>query len=574
VIRLQGIPASEGIAIGPAFLVTPEPASPPARSPGPPEAEAARFEAAVQVARQGLVELRQQVRANVDEASAAIFDAHRLMLDDPMLVEGVRRRLEQRVTAEAALTATVEELAGTLAGMADERFAARAADIRDVGRRLLRALLGLPELGFEALKVPSIIVAHDLSPSDTAGLDPAMALGFCTAAGGQTSHSAILARTLGIPAVVGLGEAALQTVTDGQVLALDGGRGHLWVEPEPGTLGSLKRERERQRRRREELQQAAARPAATADGLPVRVGANIGDLGSARIAVRQGAQEVGLLRTEFLYLGAAQPPDEEAQLAAYRAIGEALEGRPFIIRSMDLGGDKPPSFLAFPHELNPFLGWRAIRVSLDQPQLFKTQLRAILRAAAEFPASLMFPMVNDLAELRRAKAILAEVVDELRRSGNSFAEPRQVGVMVETPAAALLADQLAGECDFVSLGTNDLIQYTLAVDRINQRVAALFQPLHPAVLRSIRAVMVAVHAQGKWVGMCGEMAGQPTAVPILLGLGLDEFSMVPAAIPQAKWIMARLDRAQAREIAEQALSLTSAVEVEELVRRSLPKLLD
>jgi phosphoenolpyruvate-protein phosphotransferase len=336
----------------------------------------------------------------------------------------------------------------------------------------------------------------------------------------------------------------------------------------------LKRERERQRRRREELQQAAARPAATADGLPVRVGANIGDLGSARIAVRQGAQEVGLLRTEFLYLGAAQPPDEEAQLAAYRAIGEALEGRPFIIRSMDLGGDKPPSFLAFPHELNPFLGWRAIRVSLDQPQLFKTQLRAILRAAAEFPASLMFPMVNDLAELRRAKAILAEVVDELRRSGNSFAEPRQVGVMVETPAAALLADQLAGECDFVSLGTNDLIQYTLAVDRINQRVAALFQPLHPAVLRSIRAVMVAVHAQGKWVGMCGEMAGQPTAVPILLGLGLDEFSMVPAAIPQAKWIMARLDRAQAREIAEQALSLTSAVEVEELVRRSLPKLLD
>jgi phosphotransferase system enzyme I (PtsI) len=568
-VSLQGIPASEGIAIGPAFVLVPDPSSTPARSPQSPEVETARFEAAVQSARQGLAELRARVSAKVDETTAAIFDAQRMMLDDPMLGEGVRRRIQEGAAAEAALTTTVEELADMLAGMADERFAARAADVRDVGRRLLRALRGEAGVGLEAMLQPAIVVAHDLTPSDTASLDPALALGFCTAAGGQTSHSAILARTLGIPAVVGLGETALRVIEPGRRLALDGGRGVVLVDPEPESLRTLEAQRQRLERRRIEFERAAARPAVSADGVRVRVGANIGQLESARAAVRAGAEEIGLLRAEFLYLGAAQPPDEATQLAAYQAIGEALGDRSLIIRTLDLGGDKPPSFLPFPHELNPFLGWRAIRVSLDQPELFKTQLRAILRAGVGGRVSVMFPMVNDLGELRQAKVFLAEAAEELRRDGLAYAEPRQVGVMVETPAAALLADQLARECDFVSLGTNDLIQYTLAVDRTNERVAGLFQPLHPAVLRSIRSVIDSVHAQGKWVGMCGEMAGLRQAIPVLLGLGLDEFSMVPAAIPQAKWLLGRLSKAQAGAVAGEALLVDSAAEVEALVGRLL-----
>jgi phosphoenolpyruvate-protein kinase (PTS system EI component) len=487
------------------------------------------------------------VRAAADEATAAIFDAHRMMLDDPMLREGVRRRIQEGAAAEAALAATVDELAQMLAGMADERFAARAADVRDVGRRLLRALLGLPEAGFGSMPQPAIIVAHDLTPSDTASLDPDKALGFCTAAGGQTSHTAILARTLGIPAVVGLGQAALGSIASGQQLALDGSRGLVLVDPQPGSRRSLEAESRRQQRRRADQLQSAS---------------------------KFGAEEIGLMRAEFLYLGSPRPPDEETQLAAYRAICETLEGRPLIVRTMDLGGDKPPSFLEFPHELNPFLGWRAIRVSLDHPQLFKTQLRAILRVGALHPVSIMFPMVNDLGELRRAKDLLGEAAEELRREGLAYAEPHQVGIMVETPSAALLADQLAGECDFVSLGTNDLIQYTLAVDRTNERVARLFQPLHPAVLRSIRSVIEAVHAKGKWVGMCGEMAGMEPAIPILLGLGLDEFSMVPSAIPGAKWLMGRLSMTQAREIAKRAVSLASPAEVEALVSQALADLAD
>ena len=571
-IRLQGIPASEGIAIGPAFLVLPEPPGLPLRNPESPEQETARFEAAAQVAGAGLIELHDRVRAAADEATAAIFDAHRMMLDDPMLREGVRRRIQEGAAAEAALTATVDELAQMLAGMADERFAARAADVRDVGRRLLRALLGLPPAGFESMPQPAIIVAHDLTPTDTASLDPGKALGFCTAAGGQTSHTAILARTLGIPAVVGLGQASLGSIAAGQQLALDGSRGLVLVDPRPGSRRSLQAEQRRRQRRRADQLQAASRPAATADGVRVRVGANIGKLESARAAVQFGAEEIGLLRAEFLYLGSPRPPDEETQLAAYQAICEALEGRPLIVRTLDLGGDKPPSFLEFPHELNPFLGWRAIRVSLDHPEMFKTQLRAILRVGAAHPVSVMFPMVNDLGELRRAKDRLGEAAEELRREGLTYAEPHQIGIMVETPSAALLADQLAGECDFVSLGTNDLIQYTLAVDRTNERVAKLFQPLHPAVLRSIRSVIEAVHQKGKWVGMCGEMAGMQPAIPILLGLGLDEFSMVPAAIPGVKWLMGRLSMTQAREIAERAVSLASAAEVEALVSRALTDL--
>lgn len=569
---LKGIPAAEGIAVGPAFRFQALQLDVPERSPEAPEAEMARFEAAREQAREEIAALKAKLQARADDDSAAIFDAHAMMLADPMLHDAVRRRVEAGATVEAAVAAATEELAAMLGGMDDALFAARAVDVQDVGRRVLRILLGLPDASLDAIGEPSIVVAHDLTPSDTVSMQPEMTLGFCTAAGGLTSHTAILARTLGIPAVVGLGQAALEEIESGVTLALDGSTGQVVVAPAADTLERFEATRDQQATRLSEIRARAAEEAHTADGRRVEVGANVGDLTSAQEAVRFGAEGVGLLRTEFLYLQEKRPPDEEKQIAAYRAIFEALAGRPVIVRTLDIGGDKPPPYLTFPDELNPFLGWRAIRIGLDDLPLFKTQLRAILRAAVGHHTLIMFPMVSGVGELRRARAVVEEVRSELDAQGLAYADDVPVGIMVETPAAAMLADALAAECDFFSLGTNDLTQYTLAVDRTNERVAGLFQPLHPAVLRLIQRTIEAAHAQGKWVGMCGELAGMKRAIPILLGLGLDEFSMAPRAIPEAKWVMGQLTDAQMAAIAQQALDLTTADEVEDFARQTLSEL--
>jgi phosphotransferase system enzyme I (PtsI) len=477
--------------------------------------------------------------------------------------------VEAGAIVERAVKEAIEELASMLASLEDELFAGRAADVRDVGRRILRVLLDLPPSSLIEVPEPSIIVAYDLTPSDTAGLEPELTLGLCTEAGGLTSHTAILARTLGIPAVVGLGAGLMQEVADGRRLILDGTGGRVILDPERGTVERFREQQDRRERWLDEVRAQASGLAHTAEGRRVEVGANVGDVRSAAEAVAHGAEGIGLLRTEFLYLEETRPPSEEKQIQAYREIFEELGDRPVIVRTLDIGGDKPPTYLDFHEELNPFLGWRAIRISLDELDLFKTQLRAILRAAAGHNVLLMFPMISGLEELRQGKAALGEARASLEAEGLPHAGDLPVGIMVETPAAVALGDLLAAECDFFSLGTNDLTQYTLAVDRTNERVADRYQPLHPAVLRMIKATIDAGHAQGIWVGMCGELAGMQRAIPILLGLGLDEFSMVARAIPEAKWLISQLEMQEVRELADQVLAMGTAVEVEERMQAFL-----
>lgn len=569
-IILSGIAASDGIAIGPAYrYVIPE-LQVPKRTPGTPEEEISRFEDARHQAYQELVAIREIILQRTgDEEQAAIFDAHTLMLDDPTLKQKIQEGIEAGQTVEIALQGASQEIADMLAGMEDEYFAARALDIKDVCSRVLRILLDLPEVTLEKLESPAIIVAKDLTPSDTANLDPDQTLGFCTAAGGLTSHTAILARTLGIPAVVGLGKQLFDHVSDGVDLVLDGGKGTLVLEPSQDTIHQYKKLKGEQEQWLEKIRLVADKETYTADGQRIEVAANVGDVESTYEAAKFGAEGIGLLRTEFLYLNELHPPDEEKQVKIYREIFEAMQGKPIIVRTLDIGGDKPPSYLHFEEELNPFLGWRAIRICLDDQPLFKTQLRAILRAAAGHNVLVMFPMITSLEELLAAKEVLFEAQKELGAEGLEYAQEIPVGIMVETPAAVALVDIFAPECDFFSLGTNDLTQYTLAVDRGNERVSKLFQPLHPAVLRLIKQTINQAHANDKWVGMCGELAGMQKAIPILLGLGLDEFSMVSRAIPEAKWLISNLEGSQARGIASEALSLGTSAEVETFMQTIL-----
>lgn len=559
---LKGIPASDGIAIGSVFCYIPAKLTVPVCAAGSVDEELARLNSAREQAHIELQGLFEAIEKRAGREEASIFEAHQEMLADPALEAKIREFIEIGLTAEQALVNATEELAGMLAGMGDELFAARALDVRDVGRRVLRNLLGLPDTALSAVTEPSIIIADDLTPSDTASLDPALTLGFITAQGGLTSHSAILARTLGIPAIVGMGNSLMENVSTGTFIAMDGRTGELLVEPGEAAVDRYQKIKSQRESQLQILKTAAEKDAITANGRRVEVAANVGEASSARDAMGHGAEGIGLLRTEFLYLEDTQPPSEEKQYRIYREIFEVMKGRPVIVRTLDIGGDKPPSYLPFPDEMNPFLGWRAIRISLDEPELFKTQLRAIMCAAVGHNARIMFPMVSDLDELRRARDLVNTVKRDLELASVEFAPDVPVGIMVETPAAAMLVDVLAEASDFFSLGTNDLTQYTMAVDRGNAKVAGLFQPLHPAVLRLIKRTIDAGHSKGKWVGMCGELAGMTKAIPILLGFGLDEFSMNPRAIPEAKNLIGRLTDDQAREIADHAMSLGTAAEIE------------
>lgn len=572
-IVLQGIAASDGIAIGPAFYYAVPNLTILPRSAGETRVELAQFVSACELARAELKILRKSValRTGGDEL-AAIFDAHQMMLDDPMLADKVSQKIEGGLTVEQAVSESTQELAALLAGMKDELFAARAIDVQDVGRRLLRLLLGLPDTVLSNLQTPSIIIAQDLTPSDTASLNPELALGFCTAFGGLTSHSAILARTLGLPAIVGMGTSLTNAVKTGASLLMDGSSGTLILTPDQATLTHYQQLKSEKESGLLEIKESAQNEARTADGRRVEVAANIGEIETAREAVEFGAEGVGLLRTEFLYLKETQAPDEEKQYGIYKSIFNVMGQRPVIVRTLDIGGDKSPSYLPFPPEMNPFLGWRAIRVFLEDKDLFKTQLRAVLRAAVGHNIRIMFPMIIGLDELLSARAVVTQTEAELRNEGKAFAENVPLGIMVETPSAAVLVDMLAEAADFFSLGTNDLTQYTLAVDRGNEKVAGLFQPLHPAVLRLIKHTIDAAHGKGKWVGMCGELAGMQKAIPILLGLGLDEFSMASRSIPTAKRLIGKLTDERAQQVAAYAMSLTTAVDIENYMDRVLSEL--
>jgi len=570
--KLQGIPASKGVAIGPAYVYRSQVLTVEQRTVEDPEAEWERFQAALEQAKAEIAAIRERAIVEVGAVEAEIFTAHELFLEDPFLIDQVRSRIEDKhLNAEAALSEVVNDYVELLRSMEGEVFRQRAADVEDVGRRVLRILLGESKTPLAELSEPVVLIAHDLTPSDTARLDKRLILGFCTAIGGLNSHTAILARGLGLPAIVGLGEDVLN-IPEGTHLIIDGEAGVLIVNPDEKTLAAYQDRQEKAVTREAAIKLAAQELARTRDGHRVEIVANIGDVDSARIALEYGAEGVGLLRTEFLFLNRTTMPSEEEQYEAYRAIAELMGQRPLIIRTLDIGGDKQLPYLDIGKELNPFLGWRAIRLCLGKIDLLKAQLRAILRAGHGHNVKVMFPMIADVGEVKRAKTILAEVVAELEASGIPFAPEVEVGIMVEVPAAAVAADILAHEVDFFSIGTNDLIQYAMACDRTNERVSYLYEPLHPAILRLIKGVIEAAHKAGKWVGMCGEMAGDPLAIPILLGLGLDEFSINPTAIPEAKAIISSLSLVEAEKIAAKALSMSSAEEIKAYVKGVLQEL--
>jgi phosphocarrier protein FPr len=561
---IVGLPASPGIAIGPARFFHPALPPIPAHTVADPQGEWEALLAALEKTRRQIERSRDAVAGRAGAYAAGIFDAHRLFLDDEALLDPAREAIfTEHLNAAAAWQRATEHVAAAYRGLDDEYQRARAADVIDVGRRVVQNFLG-GRPAAPALTEPGILVAPDLTPAETAHLDPAMVRGICTALGGPTSHSAILARTLGIPAVVALGERIL-ALPEGTLLVIDGDVGQVLPDPGPEIVAEYER-RAAEARASFSTRGAASGPALTRDGRHVEVAANIGSVADARAAVANGAESVGLFRTEFLFLDRARAPDEDEQFAAYRAVAEALRGRPLIIRTLDVGGDKPLPYLEMPREDNPFLGWRAIRLCLARPEFFKVQLRAIVRTAAEFPLKVMFPMITILEEWRSARRLLAEARADVQRRGQPVPDHVETGIMVEVPAAAVCAGAFAAEVDFFSVGTNDLAQYTFAAERGNPRVATLSDALHPVMLRLIAQVVDAAHEHGKWLGICGELAGEAAAVPLLAGLGVDELSMAPAAIPRARESIGALDFASARALVQAAMALETPQAVRAAVR--------
>lgn len=561
---LRGTPASPGIALGPARRFHPRPLEVPERPPAEAGTELRALDEALSRTVEDIEAQRAAVAARAGAYRAAIFDAHRLFLEDELLLEPVRRRIREGSTAAAAWRDAVEEMASAWEALPDAYQRARAADLRSVGVQVLAHLLGVPAPRPE-LAGGGILLAPDLTPAETANLDPRRTLGIATAFGGPTSHAAILARSLGIPAVVGLGERLLE-IAEGTPLALDADAGLLHVAPPAELVRELETRRRERLRAEAETRAEARAPAITRDGVRIEVAANVGSPEEIRAALEAGCDGVGLLRTEFLFLERPRMPTEEEQEAAYRRAAEALGGRPLVIRTLDVGADKPLPYLPQPPEANPFLGVRGLRLGLERPELLRGQLRAILRVAADHRVRVMFPMVSTLEELSATRGHLLAAAEEL---GRPVPAGLEVGVMVEVPSAALLARALAPEADFFSIGTNDLTQYTLAADRGNERVAGLQDALHPAVLRLIATVCEAAAAHGRWVGVCGEVAGDALATPLLLGLGVRELSMNPPAIPAVKRAVRATELGPARELAERALALPSAVAVRDLVQRWL-----
>ena len=559
--KLQGIPASEGFVVAPAFIHHPPQLDVQRRTVTDTEGEIARLHTALREAGEQLTELQAHV-AKQDEEIAEIFEFQRMMLEDPALVEDIEEEIRRaNCNAEAATEQIISEWVSRFESGGDTLMRLRAGDVRDVGNRVLRVLLGAEEeQPLSALPEAAIVVAQDLTPSDTARMDRERARGLCTAAGGATSHVAILARMWNLPAVVGLGDVILQ-IPEQTPLALDGDAGVVEVDPPPDVIQAYQQRSEQRAARLAAAMADREGPAITKDGHRVEVVANIGDVASAEEAIEFGAEGVGLLRTEFIYLDRTTVPDEEEQYQAYRAIADVMEQRPLIIRTLDVGGDKPLPYIDLEPEMNPFLGVRAIRLSLRRPELFQPQLRAILRAGEGRNAKVMFPLVATYDEVTQARQALQQAQEDLARQGIPHAEDVEVGIMVETPASALEADNLAPLIDFFSIGSNDLTQYTLACDRGNEQLGTLFQALDPAVLRLIGRVIDAAHAAGKWAGLCGELAGHSRAIPVLLGLGLDEFSMTPRAIPEAKQVIRSLTLDEARGIAQHTLSLATVGDV-------------
>jgi phosphoenolpyruvate-protein phosphotransferase len=535
--KLTGVAASEGVAVGPVFVHSPGEFKPERESiaAGTEEEELRRFETAIEAVVPKLSDTAEKMRGNGNDNEAAIFDAHIQLAQDPELAEGVAERVRNQESPESAVLAVGEEYAQMFAGMEDSYMAARADDVRDVAMQIAVEITGDTFSSLEALDEPSVILAKSLAPSDTARVPKGMALGFVTAEGSKTSHVSIMARSMGIPAVVGLGES-LEEALESQTVAINGGEGYAIADPDSETLADMERLRERLEEERAALEEYKNVEGRTKDGRRIEVSANLGSVSEAEDAIAWGAEGVGLFRTEFIFMERDELPTEEEQYEVYSEAAEAFGERPLIFRTLDVGGDKDLPGVDQPEEENPFLGWRGIRMCLEVPELFKPQLRALLRAAAHGNVKMMFPMIVNPEEVRSARGLVQECREELATEGVETGSV-DVGVMVETPAAALCASEIAPEVDFFSIGTNDLVQYTLAADRGNERLRHFQGAEHPAVLKLIGMTCEAAEEAGIWVGVCGEAAADPELIPKLVELGVRELSMSAPSIPKAKKVL-------------------------------------
>ena len=574
---LRGIPASQGVSRSRVVVLDRTRINP--AKWGIVEADRAkeeeRLKASLADTRSQIVAMQDRLREAMGAKEALIFDSHLLVLEDPMLLEEVSRFIrEDLVSAEYAFYSASEKYANALANVEDAYLSERAADVRDVTQRVLANLMGRPTCaGLADLAEPCIVVAHDLTPSDTAMMDSAKVLGFVTEVGSRTSHTAILARSLRIPAVLGLG-GTIGELKSGQSVLIDGFNGFVVIEPSDQTLFEYGQLVDRQASIEESLEVIHDDAAETKDGHRIILSANIELATDVEGVLQSGATGVGLFRTEFLFINRSDLPDEKEQFAAYRRVAESLAPDPVIIRTLDLGGDKLLSHVNLAEEMNPFLGWRAIRLCLEEKDLFRTQLRAILRASVFGDLKIMYPMVSGVEELEAANVLLDECRSQLRAEGTAFADAIEIGVMIETPSAAMIADSLAKRVQFFSIGTNDLIQYTLAVDRLNEKIAHLYEPTHPGILRLIKATVDAGQAHGIWTGVCGEMASDLAVVPLLLGLGVAELSVTPSMVPRVKMLIRSIEMSQARELAAFALDSDSPKEIltraEALAKAAVP----
>ncbi|HDC6088217.1 TPA: phosphoenolpyruvate--protein phosphotransferase [Staphylococcus aureus] len=563
---IKGIAASDGVAIAKAYLlVEPDLTFDKNEKVTDVEGEVAKFNSAIEASKVELTKIRNNAEVQLGADKAAIFDAHLLVLDDPELIQPIQDKIKnENANAATALTDVTTQFVTIFESMDNEYMKERAADIRDVSKRVLSHILGVELPNPSMIDESVVIVGNDLTPSDTAQLNKEFVQGFATNIGGRTSHSAIMSRSLEIPAIVGT-KSITQEVKQGDMIIVDGLNGDVIVNPTEDELIAYQDKRECYFADKKELQKLRDADTVTVDGVHAELAANIGTPNDLPGVIENGAQGIGLYRTEFLYMGRDQMPTEEEQFEAYKEVLEAMDGKRVVVRTLDIGGDKELSYLNLPEEMNPFLGYRAIRLCLAQQDIFRPQLRALLRASVYGKLNIMFPMVATINEFREAKAILLEEKENLKNEGHDISDDIELGIMVEIPATAALADVFAKEVDFFSIGTNDLIQYTLAADRMSERVSYLYQPYNPSILLLVKQVIEASHKEGKWTGMCGEMAGDETAIPLLLGLGLDEFSMSATSILKARRQINGLSKNEMTELANRAVDCATQEEVIELV---------
>lgn len=570
-MAFKGTGASPGIALGKALVVEHKELVIEKRTITDVDAEIAKLRDAVQVSKVELEKVKEKAAKELGEAEAEIFGAHLLVLEDPELTGAAEAKIaDEKVNADFALNEIKEMFVAMFESMDNEYMRERAADIKDVTNRVLRHLLGIKVVDLSALDEEVVLVAHDLTPSDTATMNKKMVLGFLTNIGGRTSHTAIMARTLEIAAVVGLTDIT-ENVKDGDFVVFNGDTGEVIINPDEETKAAYAAKKQAFEEEKKALELLKGKESVTLDGRRVELAGNIGTPNDIEGLIKNDAEGVGLYRTEFLYMDSDKLPEEDTQFEAYKAVLEGMSGKPIVIRTLDIGGDKKLDYLPLDEEMNPFLGYRAIRLCLDRTDIFKTQLRALYRASVYGKLRIMFPMISSLEELLKAKEVVKEVQAELDAEGIAYAKDVEIGMMIEVPSAAVISDVLAKHVDFFSIGTNDLIQYTTAVDRMNQKISYLYNQFNPAVLRLIKMVIDNAHKEGKWVGMCGEAAGDQMMIPILLGFGLDEFSMSPISILPARKLITSVNEADMKKFADEVLAMGTAEEIKAHVANTFCK---